>query len=104
MRRVGQRDGWVCGICRWPVDPDRWRWHGLDGVHHQADLLRPEVDHCLPKGRGGSLLDDNCQIAHVACNRHKYVDRQMSVDLARLYLVNRRREDALEWELGLKAR
>ena len=99
-QRIGDRDGWVCGICQWPVDPDRWLWRELTGIRVQDDLLSPEVDHLLPKQRRGVDGDENCQIAHAACNRHKHYDPQLPVGEARRYLVQRRRDDAWAWETG----
>jgi hypothetical protein len=102
--RIGDRDGWICGICRWPVDRDRSAWRKLNRVEHQRDPLSAEVDHITPKDRGGSDADDNLQIAHAACNRHKHYDEQLAPEGARAYLVQRRLEDVREWEGGDQSR
>lgn len=58
---IGQRDGWICGICRQQVD------QGL----RVPDLLAPTVDHVVPVSRGGIHRLDNVQLAHFICNAEK---------------------------------
>lgn len=58
--RVGDRDGWLCGFCRLPVDKTvRW-------PHPRS----PSIDHILWRGGGAGGSDDpaNLRIAHLACN------------------------------------
>lgn len=58
--RVGDRDDWLCGFCRLPVDKTvRWPHPGS-----------PSVDHILWRGGGAGGSDDlaNLRIAHLACN------------------------------------
>jgi hypothetical protein len=51
-RRIAERDGWVCGICRKPVD--------------RADIWH--LDHIVPKSQGGPDTWDNLRLAHARCN------------------------------------
>jgi hypothetical protein len=58
---VFERDGWVCGICRMPVD-------------RQADPLdpaSPTVDHVIPLSQGGQHTLTNVQCACLRCNSAK---------------------------------
>jgi hypothetical protein len=61
---IGDRDGWVCGICQ---DPGRL----ADPAAERLDQLVAVVDHVLPPGRGGTRTRDNVQIAHRFCNSQK---------------------------------
>lgn len=56
-RTVGQRDGWICGICGEKVA-------NTDGFSPDA----PTVDHIIPIIDGGTDTWDNVQLAHVRCN------------------------------------
>lgn len=60
--RIGQRDGWFCGICWQPIDPD---------LSVYESIWASVVDHKQPKWAGGTHEDDNLQIAHYECNRIK---------------------------------
>lgn len=51
---VFERDGWVCGICGNPVE--------------RADA---SLDHIIPIARGGEHSRQNCQLAHLNCNKAK---------------------------------
>lgn len=59
----------VCVLCHKPIDislpmkdPDTGAWNGL----------AVEVDHIVPRSRGGALYElDNLQLSHSACNRKK---------------------------------
>lgn len=58
---IGDRDGWVCQLCREPVDssldyPDPWS---------------ASVDHVVPLSEGGDDVRSNVQIAHLRCNLKK---------------------------------
>jgi len=65
IRRVvlGNRDDWVCGICRKSIDPS---------LRH-PDLESGSIDHVIPLGpkHGGTHTWDNVQIAHYRCNIRK---------------------------------
>lgn len=61
---IGERDGWLCGICRdtaHPVDPARRRPHPLS----------PSIDHIVPIDGGGPHTRNNVQITHWFCNLEK---------------------------------
>lgn len=60
-REVFDRDGWVCGICRDPVDP----------VITWPDPRSASLDHILPVARGGPHTRANCQCSHLGCNARK---------------------------------
>lgn len=59
----------VCAICHKHInvqlpmkDPETGVWNGL----------AVEVDHIVPRARGGALYElDNLQLSHSACNRKK---------------------------------
>lgn len=58
---VYERDGWTCGLCRQPVDPE------LPWPHPMS----ASVDHILPLSQGGSHTLANVQCAHLSCNSRK---------------------------------
>lgn len=51
---VIRRDGYVCGICSEPVEPN--------DVH---------LDHIIPYSRGGPTTVENLRVTHSACNLRK---------------------------------
>jgi hypothetical protein len=64
MDEIGERDNWLCGICRDPshlVDPARKRPHPLS----------PSIDHIVPVSLGGTHTRSNVQITHWFCNQEK---------------------------------
>lgn len=50
-RAVIERDGLICGICRYPV--------ARKDVH---------IDHRIPVSRGGATTLENLQVTHARCN------------------------------------
>lgn len=64
---IAERDKFVCGICREPVDM------ALSGLNPWG----PTIDHVYPLIRGGSDTLDNVQLAHRTCNLRKH-DRVMT--------------------------
>jgi len=58
---VFDRDGWICGICREPVDRDLT----------YPDRMSASLDHVVPITRGGPHLYSNVQCAHFTCNSSK---------------------------------
>lgn len=68
-RQVYERDGWVCQLCRLPIDPSiAW-----------PDPRSPSVDHVVPLAKGGEHSMANAQAAHLGCNSRKC--DQLGVDL-----------------------
>ena len=53
-----ERDGYVCGICKEPIDPD------MD----YPDKYSLSVDHIIPVKHGGGDSLNNLQPAHLICN------------------------------------
>lgn len=58
---VYRRDGYVCQICREPLD--------MDAVFPRP--LSPSVDHVIPLARGGTHEYANVQAAQLRCNLRK---------------------------------
>ena len=58
---VGEKDGWICGICGEPVDASiQW-----------PDQQSPSIDHIIPLSKGGPHSMENLQISHLVCNVRK---------------------------------
>jgi hypothetical protein len=60
-RQVAERDGWTCGICGEPVDPDA----------PTRAPQSPSVDHIIALANGGEHSWKNVQLAHLGCNASK---------------------------------
>lgn len=60
-RRIYERDGWRCQLCRKPVRRD----------HVVPSPLAPVIDHILPLAQGGTHEPANVQCAHFLCNSVK---------------------------------
>ena len=60
-RQVYERDGWVCRLCRLPIDP-AVAW---------PDSMSASVDHVVPLSKGGEHSMTNAQAAHLGCNSRK---------------------------------
>lgn len=60
-REVFERDGWVCGICKDPIDP----------TLAYPEVMSASLDHIIPLSRGGFHERLNCQAAHLQCNVRK---------------------------------
>lgn len=58
---IGERDGWICGICSEPVDPT------LRGRTSRS----VSFDHIVPLSKGGKHMAENIQPAHFGCNSRK---------------------------------
>lgn len=89
---IGERDGWVCGICRDPghsmtrtaaagaTTPSLLRPEDLvfeevppgEWVEAGYDPLAASVDHIIPRSAGGTDDPGNLQIAHLFCNLMKH--------------------------------
>jgi 5-methylcytosine-specific restriction endonuclease McrA len=55
---IGERDGWICGICGEPVDR----------TLRFPDKMSPSLDHVIPLSLGGEHSPANSRIAHWICN------------------------------------
>ena len=74
-RAIASKDP-VCAICHLEIDLEAPPFHPL----------AVEVDHIIPRSRGGAIYDlDNLQLTHSKCNRKKgakmdsdYVDSKVS--------------------------
>lgn len=68
QRAIASKDP-VCAICHKYIDtslpmkdPETGEWNGM----------AVEVDHIVPRARGGALYElDNLQLSHSSCNRKK---------------------------------
>jgi 5-methylcytosine-specific restriction endonuclease McrA len=58
---VGDRDGWICWICRRPVDQDL----------AADDPLHASLDHVIPRNEGGSDDSSNLRLSHHRCNHER---------------------------------
>jgi 5-methylcytosine-specific restriction endonuclease McrA len=56
--RVGERDGWRCGVCRRKVN------QALPYPHPMS----PSLDHVVPLTQGGRHTYANTRITHLTCN------------------------------------
>lgn len=57
-QKVGERDGWTCGICRRAVDP----------AVQYPDPDSQSLDHVVPLVEGGEHSYANARITHLRCN------------------------------------
>lgn len=55
---IFERDQWICGICKRPVDPTL-SW---------PDPQSATLDHIVPISEGGEHTRANCRLAHLRCN------------------------------------
>jgi hypothetical protein len=60
-RRIYERDGWRCQLCRKPVQREQV----------VPAPLAPVIDHIVPLARGGTHEPANVQCAHFLCNSIK---------------------------------
>jgi 5-methylcytosine-specific restriction endonuclease McrA len=58
---IGDRDGWVCGICQDTTRP-------VDSEPGAPRALSPSIDHVVPLSSGGQHVRANVRIAHLWCN------------------------------------
>jgi len=58
VREVFERDGWVCGICQLPVDPEL----------SYPDPESASLDHVVPLSKGGKHTRANSRCSHLSCN------------------------------------
>jgi hypothetical protein len=60
-QEIGERDGWICGLCQDTVDPAR----------RHPDPRAPSLDHIRTAAAGGSDTRDNLCITHWGCNHER---------------------------------
>jgi hypothetical protein len=58
---IGERDGWICGLCQGPVDL----------AHQHPDPRSPSVDHIRTIAAGGTDSRDNVRLTHWGCNHER---------------------------------
>jgi HNH endonuclease len=58
---IGERDGWICGICQ---DAGRL----VDFAPDAPRALSPSIDHIVPVSSDGTHTKGNVRIAHLWCN------------------------------------
>lgn len=64
---VGEKDGWVCGVCGKHVDKDlEWL-----APWNDRNVWAPSRDHIVPRAAGGGNELSNFQITHFICNSYK---------------------------------
>lgn len=74
----------VCAICHRDIDVSLPRKDPVTGLWND---LAVEIDHIIPRARGGGLYDvDNLQLTHSKCNRKK--GAKMASDYAGLKVEN----------------
>ncbi len=61
IRRIGERDNWMCWLCGLAVAPDL----------SPSSRIGPTLDHVLPRSRGGADHPDNLRLAHAYCNHQR---------------------------------
>src|ERR1700741_5232706 len=91
VAKIGERDGWVYGVCLDPVRlvelPPELRRVDLKvleaefvspgediGVYEERVQRRPlsaSIDHIVSTAAGGTHTRSNAQITHLFCNLHK---------------------------------
>lgn len=83
---IADRDGWVCGLCLGPIDPNI-----------RGDRFRQvTVDHIVPLSRGGLHRFDNVQLAHWTCNAAK----RDSIDVVTMSVPSEERRVIARWQEG----
>lgn len=60
-QEIFERDGWLCGICRRPIDP----------FATYPSRRSASLDHVVPLSWGGAHVALNVQAAHLGCNMDK---------------------------------
>jgi hypothetical protein len=85
MCALGQRDGWRCAYCerRLAHLPEHVRESTLVAYDTgeaevsyfvvDPEMRWPQVDHVVPRSRGGSGVLDNLVLACTDCNRQKWI-------------------------------
>jgi 5-methylcytosine-specific restriction endonuclease McrA len=61
LRQLIDRDGWVCWVCRDPIDSEA----------PPNDPGQVSIDHVLPRRLGGRHGLSNLKLAHKLCNERR---------------------------------
>lgn len=61
VEEIGERDGWVCGLCQDPVDH----------VCRYPDPRSPSIDHVRTIAAGGTDTKENVRLTHWGCNHER---------------------------------
>ncbi|WP_432041944.1 HNH endonuclease [Streptomyces cadmiisoli] len=61
VEEIGERDGWICGLCRDPVDQ----------AYQYPDPRSPSIDHVRTIAAGGTDTRDNVRLTHWGCNHER---------------------------------
>ena len=77
---IGNRDGWICGLCKLTIDPNL--------TVYESDWAAV-IDHVIPRWAGGSNDTNNLRITHYECNRLKNKHKQFALSQEQLATVNR---------------
>ena len=82
---IFERDGWVCGICKGPIDQEaRWPNTGC-----------ATIDHIVPLVLGGDDTPENVQSAHGYCNFSKNSRYTVSTATSKGEINDRDHQDPL---------
>lgn len=65
---IGERDGWICGLCDDPIDRARL----------YPDPRAPSVDHIRHLSNDGTDTLDNVRITHWGCNHERNSFEEMT--------------------------
>ncbi|WP_244328694.1 HNH endonuclease [Streptomyces marokkonensis] len=58
---IGDRDGWICGLCQDPVEQ----------AYQHPDPRSPSIDHVRTIAAGGANTRDNVRLTHWGCNHER---------------------------------
>ncbi|SFF03029.1 HNH endonuclease [Streptomyces mirabilis] len=61
VEEIGERDGWVCGLCQDPVDQ----------AYRHPDPRSPSIDHVRTIAAGGTDTKENVRLTHWGCNHER---------------------------------
>ncbi|MFF3942337.1 HNH endonuclease [Streptomyces phaeofaciens] len=86
VAEIGERDGWLCGLCQDPVDR----------AYPHPDPRAPSLDHVRAVASGGTDTPGNVRLTHWGCNHERNSDTPLTtVEEARARLEVLRRKPGL---------
>lgn len=72
---LAKRDGWACWYCGQPLREMPWPSDGkafyVGGFRFFTGFLPAQIEHKIPRSRGGPDTLENCVLACGLCNRRK---------------------------------